>query len=305
MAMYRFQRGKWTDEDEAILEGDSGAIDADALKPFADALGGNIDGAFVVAPKVTVRVDPANPNWFFVYRHSFSSLAAAKAHVREKLKLIEPVMASAAERSSHALRLWDECIAASGEVEVYLRGRGLPPPYPATLRLHPRLWHSPTRHPLPAMVALVIDIENRPVAIHRTYLRSSGRGKALVSDPKLSLGPVMGGAIRLAMFDPDRPLMIGEGIETCMSAIALMGHPAWSAVSAVNLARHVRLPAEARDIILLADNDAAGEDAVMAAAARFRIEGRRVRIARPPADFKDFNDLLTGKRRADDKEPRT
>ena len=250
-----------------------------------------------------MRIDPASPNWFFIYRHSFSSLAAAQAHVREKLKLIEPTKASAADRTAYALTLWGECRAVEGtEGDVYLRWRGLPPPYPPTLRHHPRLWHGPSHSALPTLVALVTDVDDRPVAIHRTSLRHGGRGKALVNQPKLSLGPTSGGAIRLAPFDPSRELMIGEGIETCLSAM-VGGGQAWSAVSAVNLARNLVLPTEARDIVLLADNDPAGEEAVLTAARRWKGEGRRVRIARPPAGFNDFNDLLMGK--PEQKEPRS
>ncbi len=296
LAQFRFQRGDWTAEDEAILEGDFNPHgDAEALKPYADALGGNIDGAFIVTSHLTVRIDPASPNWFFIYRHSFSSLAAAQAHVRKKLKLIKPTKASAADRTAYALSLWAESQAAEGtETEVYLRWRGLRSPYPATLRHHPRLRHGPTRSVMPAMVGLVTDVDDRPMAIHRSYLLSSGRGKAHVDQPKLSLGPTSGGAIRLAPFDPSRELMIGEGIETCLSAM-VGGGQAWSAVSAVNLARNLVLPTEARDIILLADNDPAGEDAVLTAARRWKGEGRRVRIARPSAGFNDFNDVLLRK----------
>jgi hypothetical protein len=145
------------------------------------------------------------------------------------------------------------------------------------------------------MVGLVTDAEDRPCAIHRTYLASDGSGKAKVDPVKLSLGSVSGGAIRLAPFDPGRPLMIGEGIETCLSAMIDSGQ-AWSAVSAVNLQHTLQLPPDVRDIIMLADNDPAGEAAVLGAALRWRHEGRRVRIARPPPEYNDFNDVLLDRR---------
>ena len=52
------------------------------------------------------------------------------------------------------------------------------------------------------------------------------------------------------------------------------------------------LPANAREIIIFADGDNAGEKAAQEAAKRFSAEGRAVRIARPPAGM-DFNDVLT------------
>ena len=45
---------------------------------------------------------------------------------------------------------------------------------------------------------------------------------------------------------------------------------------------------------MLADGDDAGEAAALGAAMRWKREGRRVRIARPPQGF-DFNDLLLGR----------
>jgi putative DNA primase/helicase len=46
-----------------------------------------------------------------------------------------------------------------------------------------------------------------------------------------------------------------------------------------------------RDVMVLADGDNAGEAAAQDCAWRWRCEGRRVRIARPPQAM-DFNDML-------------
>ena len=48
------------------------------------------------------------------------------------------------------------------------------------------------------MVALVEHVVFGPVAIHRTWLQADGAAKAAFRDPRLSLGPVGGGAVRLA-----------------------------------------------------------------------------------------------------------
>jgi putative DNA primase/helicase len=55
--------------------------------------------------------------------------------------------------------------------------------------------------------------------------------------------------------------------------------------------RSLILPAVVKDVIVLADGDDAGEKAAVEAATRWRREGRRVRIARPPRGL-DFNDVL-------------
>jgi hypothetical protein len=123
--------------------------------------------------------------------------------------------------------------------------------------------------------------------VHRTYL-DADEGKARVKPVKAMLGPCAGGAVRLAA--PGDALMVGEGIETCLSAMQAAGLPAWAALSTSGL-RSLVLPNTTRDVIVLADADAAGEMTARACALRWSEEGRRVRIARPPEGF-DFNDLL-------------
>jgi hypothetical protein len=104
------------------------------------------------------------------------------------------------------------------------------------------------------------------------------------------LGPCRGGAVRLAA--PGEVLMVGEGIETCLAAMVATGHPAWAALSTSGL-RALDLPKDVRDVIVLADGDDSGEAAARDCAWRWKSEGRRVRIARPPWGM-DFNDLLIG-----------
>ena len=87
--------------------------------------------------------------------------------------------------------------------------------------------------------------------------------------------------------------MIGEGIETCLAAMQETGHPAWAALSTSGL-RALDLPKDVRDVIVLADGDDPGEAAARDCALRWKREGRRVRIARPPKGM-DFNDMLVGR----------
>jgi putative DNA primase/helicase len=195
----------------------------------------------------------------------------------------------ALKRSEAAMAIWHESGPAKGTlVAAYLRSRGLVLPASSDLRFHPGLKH-PSGAIWPAMVALVTDgVEGAPLAIHRTYLARNGAGKAPIVPQKLMLSPCRGGVVRLAQ--PGTLLMIGEGIETCLSAMQATGHPAWAALSTSGL-RSLNLPNDARDIMLLADADEAGEAAARVSARRWVSEGRRVRIARPPQGM-DFNDLL-------------
>lgn len=198
----------------------------------------------------------------------------------------------AKQRIARALLAWCEARPAAGTiVETYLQARGITISPPRTLRLHPGLRHR-TGSEWPAMVGLVtVGAANTPVGIHRTWLVRGGSGKAPIAPNKMMLGPCRGGAVRLA--PASEPLMVGEGIETCLAAMQATGHAAWAALSTSGM-RAVELPGAIRDIIVLADGDPPGEAAALDAASRWRAEGRRVRIARPPHGT-DLNDVLVSR----------
>jgi len=195
------------------------------------------------------------------------------------------------KRSQVALAIWKSAWPAQGTlVETYLASRGIHLAAPVALRFHPGLKH-PSGGIWPAMVALVTSgHDDKPLAIHRTYLARDGIGKAPVEPQKMMLGPCRGGAVRLAK--PGDKLMIGEGIETCLAAMQATRQPAWAALSTSGL-RALDLPDNVREVIVLADGDDPGEKSACNAALRWSREGRRVRIARPPRGA-DFNDLLLG-----------
>ena len=104
------------------------------------------------------------------------------------------------KRSRLARRVWDETRPIRGTIaESYLRGRGITCALPTSLRSAPSCWYSREVR-LPALVALVEGAAS--FAVHRTYLRADGRGKADVDDPKKMLGNVTGGAVRPATSRP-------------------------------------------------------------------------------------------------------
>jgi phage/plasmid primase-like uncharacterized protein len=191
-----------------------------------------------------------------------------------------------------AMRLWRTSGPVSGTpAEAYLTSRGIPRLVSsAALRFCPDVSH-PEGGRYPAMVALISDADGQPAAVHRTYLRPDGTGKANVVPAKASLGPTWGGAIRLQDIRKGRPLVIGEGIETSASAGEILGYPAWAAVSAGNLESGLVLPWYAKSIVIASDADDAGRKAARGAWARWRAEGREVSIATPNDDGVDFNDL--------------
>lgn len=197
-----------------------------------------------------------------------------------------------ASRIRAALALWDAAMPINGTLAaLYLAARGLAGEASPALRFHPALRHPNAPGTFPAMIALVVStLTGEPVAIHRTYLRRDGTGKASVDPAKASKGPMGGGAIMLHDLRPGAPLVIGEGIESSLSAGRIMGAPAWAAIAAGNM-QAIIPPTEPCEIILAADPDEVGQREAWAAAERWRGLGRRVRVATPDATGEDFNDL--------------
>ena len=194
-------------------------------------------------------------------------------------------------RTVGALRVWAKASPSIGTpVEIYLRLRGITIAIPETLKFHCGLRH-PTGKLLPAMVAIVVHgTNNRPVGIHRTFLDPLTHDKSSVKPNKMMLGPCRGAVVRLG--PTTTPLLIGEGLETCLSAMQATRLSAWAALSTSGMAA-LDLPRDIPDVVIIADGDAPGDRAATTAARRWACAGRRVRIARPPTG-KDFNDVLLG-----------
>lgn len=200
--------------------------------------------------------------------------------------------AQAAQKTARALALWNGAKAVRGtSAETYLEGRRIGHvASSAALRFRADVPHPSGRGRLPALLAAVTASDGTMVAIHRTYLRRDGSGKAEAEPAKASLGPVHGGAVRL---DPAGPeLVVGEGIETTAAAGKLTGLPAWSAVACGNMARSMVLPEIVRSVVIAMDRDPAGERAAREASWRWKREGRRVRLMVPNRDGADANDVL-------------
>lgn len=201
-------------------------------------------------------------------------------------------------RKQHALEIWNASVPATGTpVEDYLRSRGITLPIPASLRFHDNLRHHDTGTEWPTMVALVVDVDGKPLAIHRTYLGIDGRrdskGKAPVTPSRMTLASCRTGAVRLGEIKRGQWLAVGEGIETTLSVMQSCRMPGWSALNTEGM-KNIKLPKEAAMVLLCADNDAngKGQEAADEAGKRLVREGRRVRIAMPDDVGTDFNDAL-------------
>lgn len=195
------------------------------------------------------------------------------------------------ERRIQAARmLWRSAQPAAGTLaEKYLRARGITMELPPTIRYLPDARHGPTGLLLPALIAAVQGVDRRVTGVLRIFLTADGTRKAGVSNPKMMLGRVKGGAVRLGPVAGR--LAVAEGLETALSiAQSCPEIPVWAALSTSGMSGLI-LPPGVSEVILACDGDQAGRAASGAAAQKFRAEGRRVRISAPP-DGADFNDML-------------
>ncbi len=228
--------------------------------------------------KDTLRRDGMLPEWRTENGHDREKERAPSREILERRDAAG--RADKARRTRQALEIWRKAIPASGTLaETYLRSRGITIPVPASIRFLPDARHKATGLNLPAMVAGVQDHAGRVVAIHRTFLSLDGTAKAGVRQPKMSLGPVAGGAVRLGL--AGRELAICEGIESALSFQQATGITTWAALSVPGV-RSLALPKEISAVVLGPDGDDPGAGAAVEAARRFVREGRKVRIARPP-----------------------
>lgn len=198
------------------------------------------------------------------------------------------------DRTPAALAIWQGAGPVEGTVaERYLRWRGITIPAPISLRFAELPYGA--RGPVyPCLVACVSSAEGPLIGIQRTYLASDGCGKADVPKPKLSLGKVSGGAIRLAGLDGSE-LIVCEGAEDGLSLLQALGRPVWVSAGASMLPA-MRFPQEIRAVAIGGDNDDAGRQAADKAARAYVARGIEARVFFPRIG-KDFNhELMEGAR---------
>ena len=200
----------------------------------------------------------------------------------------------ASNRQKAALDIWEECLDPTGTpAEQYLARRGLrPDPNVAgrAIRFHPYLYYDGSY--LPGMVALYRDIvTDEPCGIHRTFFDRQGRKL-----DRRMLGRVRNAAIKL---DSDEDvvtgLVIGEGIETCLSARQLGWSPCWALGSAGAIANFPVLGTlgSVDALTIAAEPDEASSRAIDQCLAGWQAAGREVNVIRSLRPG-DLNDLLQG-----------
>jgi hypothetical protein len=99
--------------------------------------------------------------------------------------------------------------------------------------------------------------------------------------------------VRFGELVDGKPLLVGEGIETTATAMEATGLPGWASLGTSGLG-NIEWPDDTHEVVLLAENDenGANQRALDKVCPVLAERGLRVRVAPPPAGFKDFNDLV-------------
>ena len=190
--------------------------------------------------------------------------------------------------SDAALALWKSSQPVKNTTaETYLLHRAITLSLPSSLRFHPALKHPDTGLKFPTLVAAVQGRQGKVCGIQRTFLRLDGADKAAVTAPRMCLGTVKGGAVRLA--PTTDTVTLTEGVEDALAFQQMTGHPAWAVLGTSGFASF-EPPPGIRRIALAPDGDNAGETAISEAAIRLHSMGFGVEIIRPPRGT-DWADL--------------
>lgn len=235
---------------------------------------------------------------------SFKDVLAAIDMPPDRLDFEQPlIVPSEADEIQKAEKLFNEgrFLHPDDPVCRYLSGRGIVfKEPPLDLRHHPSLdyWQQRDGRPysigkFDAMLGAVRDKDGSFRAVHITYLASSGHklsSTGVIDSDRKIRGRPKGGAIRL--FTPASALIVGEGIETCLSASAICGLPSWSCVSQSGL-RSVELPDQVSTVFICVDDDEAGIEASLVLSDRLSKDKKVFFLpAGSVAGSKDWNDVI-------------
>lgn len=214
--------------------------------------------------------------------------------------------AKAAKRRSQAGGQWHDGGAISGTpAEKYLVNRGLPLDLirsvctPDVIRFNRSVHYDrPPFTDHPAMLGRVCGVDGAGTALGRVFLTEDGR-KAELVDPKLTIGSLGGGAVRLGGMA--RKIGIAEGMETALGAMAINrgGLPVWATLGTSGMGAF-EVPPGVDEVVIFADGDwererngrviTPGLDAARRLEARLMAAGVKVSIALPPRG-KDWLDV--------------
>jgi len=198
-------------------------------------------------------------------------------------------------RTARAVAIWNEAGDPRGTIaEAYLRSRGLDLDEDVAgnvLRFHPKCpWRDEDQNRtifVPAMIAAMRAIDGDAlVAVQRTALRPDG-----TKIGRRYTGDAGGAAIKLTLDEEvTHGLHVGEGLETCMSAISLGIKPCWATGSSGGIARFPVLRG-IDALTVLGEAGTASYKALVEVSARWLAAEREIAVIEPTVGS-DINDSI-------------
>jgi hypothetical protein len=230
-----------------------------------------------------------------VHCYSCNDKKAIRSHLKARGLLLsrQPPEVLRSNQLTDAVEIWAAGVPVEGSVAAdhFGRWRGIPGPYPDTLR-YVRGPFGPYSTWIAGLVALVQGADGNILGIHVTRLSPMGIKMHGRRSGYRRFGLLDGGGVWFGK--PSGELVVAEGVESALAAMIVLGS-SWGVASlgAKGMKRLV-LPDEARQVHIAADNDVAGDGqrAANEAQARWTAEGRRVRVSTPNKAGADFNDVL-------------
>jgi putative DNA primase/helicase len=205
------------------------------------------------------------------------------------------------QRRHRARNILHAATASGRKPDDYLRGRSITETPGTAHLLSANDAERLTGKRFPAMVFPIVQRTSEDLqttGAHVTFLTEDGSANVRDGEGKslrLTYGTVKGGFIPLGSdIDDDAgdsSLIIGEGVETALSAMQLTGLRGVATSGTANMA--AVNPPRASELLIAADNDDPGRKAANRLAERLEFEGRgKVKIVLPPDPGKDWNDCL-------------
>ncbi len=209
-------------------------------------------------------------------------------------KLVDSVLETSVEvkpkevvdRVARIRKILDACkpINPNGEVAAYLRSRGIS-------ELPEGLLEAPASGGATMMVGRLSN-KSKLTGLHVTYIRGGKKEDRKMFGLREKC--LMGSAIRLNPLQGGNRILVGEGIESTLSA-TFHNIPGWACGSA-GMMEGLVIPEHITDVIIAADNDVSftGQAAAYVLAKRLTIQKIACRVIIPRKIGTDFNDELLG-----------
>lgn len=146
------------------------------------------------------------------------------------------------------------------------------------------------------MIALISDVDGKPVNVHLTALTRDGKKNEAANPIKRVMAGKLPEGCAIRIWDAAPVMGIAEGIETAMAAAIMFKMPVWAAINGSLLAKWVP-PEMARTIHIFGDNDLnfTGQSKAFALANRISVQFEREVVVRIPDIIgQDWNDVLRG-----------